>query len=70
MYDVESYGCPLNPPSVTLALPTRVFVEPLEKKEEQQQMHMIRANENKPILPPVGESATFLSRTNEISPSS
>lgn len=66
-YDAESYAWLFNPPS---AEPITAFVELPEKKEVQQQMHMMRASENSPILPPVGESATFLSRTNEISPSS
>ena len=40
------------------------------KKEEKQQMHMIRAIEKRPSLLPVGEALGFLSSTNEISPSS
>jgi len=40
------------------------------KKEEKQQMHMMKASEKRPIRLPVGEALTLRSRTKEISPSS
>ena len=40
------------------------------KKEEKQQMHMMRASEKRPSLLPVGEALGLRSSTNEISPSS
>ena len=55
-----------NEPSATKVWP--VVVGP--KKDEKQQMHIIKAKENKPSLLPVGETLGFLSRTKEISPSS